>query len=119
METIRAAVEKRLLAVNGTRTFVQMQLPFAPSIPGRRMIRMIRMVRIRIRISKAFHILRCMCIEACTRAFPPFGNADSQPAAAPPTYYRPDKLVRTDPASRSIESYLSNPYKTAAVQGEE
>lgn len=33
--------------------------------------------------------------------------------------YRPEKMVRTDPASRSIESYLSNPLKAAAVSGEQ
>lgn len=35
IETIRQAVEQKLLASNNTRTFTQMQLPFASSIAGR------------------------------------------------------------------------------------
>ena len=34
VESIRAGVERRLLAASASRTFTQMQLPFAPLIPG-------------------------------------------------------------------------------------
>ena len=34
IEAIRVGVEKRLVAASATRTFTQMQLPFAPTIPG-------------------------------------------------------------------------------------
>ena len=34
IELIRAGVERRLLAAAASRTFTQMQVPFAPSIPG-------------------------------------------------------------------------------------
>lgn len=34
VESIRAGVERQLLAASASRTFTQMQLPFAPLIPG-------------------------------------------------------------------------------------
>ena len=34
MEAVREGVERRLLAANSTRCFTQMQLPFAPTVPG-------------------------------------------------------------------------------------
>ena len=34
MEAVREGVGRRLLAANSTRCFTQMQLPFAPTVPG-------------------------------------------------------------------------------------
>lgn len=39
-------------------------------------------------------------------------QTESQPA---PTYYRPDKLVRTDARASTMDQYLANPLKAAAA----
>ena len=33
--------------------------------------------------------------------------------------YRPEKMVRTDPSARTLDAFLSNPLKAAAVNGED
>lgn len=46
------------------------------------------------------------------------GSGSPHAAARPQSQpYRPDKLVRVDPSAQSLEAYLSNPYKAAAVGG--
>ncbi|KAG1661970.1 hypothetical protein FOA52_007142, partial [Chlamydomonas sp. UWO 241] len=84
IDAIRAGVETMLLAANTTRTFTQMQLPFAPLLP-------------------------------------PEGGEVDRPkdtqGKSGPAPYRPEKLIRTDPKSQSMEAFLTNPYKAAALGG--
>ena len=77
-------------------------------------------------ISSAFNLsepLRernCDPSNAASSAVPrPAGPGSSAAPSSSANASRPDKMVRTDPSARSIESYLSHPVlKAAAVRGE-
>ncbi len=53
------------------------------------------------------------------RGAAPAAGADTQAGGPSQPYYRPEKLVRTDHKTQTLDAFLSNPLKRAAVGGEE
>lgn len=84
IEAIRLTVEETLLASNATRTFTQTLLPGAP-LPG----------SVLLYTSKGGESLRT--------AEPGTGGASG---GEKPSYYRPDKLVRTDAKTQTLHAFF-------------
>lgn len=105
IECLRSAVEQKLVASNDMRTYSQTQLPFAP----------LGVTKHTQSTPTATQPVAAKSVAATQRAAAASVSAagTSTPAAAP-SYYRPDKMVRTDPRTATLDAFFSK--VTAASQ---